>query len=368
MEDFADRERAFVDNMSATVTGVVVPILDADLNARVRNGENAIRLFNAGNVDVTTATTILGEPEPLVATVSLPKAMVTELGGMRMESADIEMTMDVSSSVEEHDLTKTEAAMEGTAEAAFGIFKIRTSFSAKASTESERTRKSDYRAKTSLRIHMQAAPAPEGVMLAQALPTDSRRARRWSGSKRPKISISRPKISAMVCRYCASVNRLMAMGPPSESGTESCLLQPVTSTPSSTATAAVGRNVKIPGRCIVMSFTQVSVMMFSGHTCSPGITVSQGVDRPLDSLAASASTSAGGSEEIAVAAVSFTFVWRHIDIVQRCPQAAFPSTQPLGVRAVRQASRSLAVITTSATADEHWQHHKTASESQGPVE
>ena len=164
MEDFADRERAFVDNMSATVTGVVVPILDADLNARVRNGENAIRLFNAGNVDVTTATTILGEPEPLVATVSLPKAMVTELGGMRMESADIEMTMDVSSSVEEHDLTKTEAAMEGTAEADFGIFKIRTSFSAKASTESERTRKSDYRAKTSLRIHMQAAPAPEGVM------------------------------------------------------------------------------------------------------------------------------------------------------------------------------------------------------------
>ena len=164
MEDFADRERAFVDNMSATVTGVVVPILDADFNARVRNGENAIRIFNAGNVEVTSATTILGEPEPLMSKVSLPKALVTELGGMRIESADIEMTMDVSSSIEEHDLEKSEASMEGTAEADFGIFKIRTSFSAAVSTESERTRKSDYRAKTSLNIHMQTAPAPEGVM------------------------------------------------------------------------------------------------------------------------------------------------------------------------------------------------------------
>ena len=72
MEDFADRERAFVDNMSATVTGVVVPILDADLNARVKNGENTIRMFNAGNVEVMSATTILGEPEPLMSKVSVP--------------------------------------------------------------------------------------------------------------------------------------------------------------------------------------------------------------------------------------------------------------------------------------------------------
>ncbi|MCE2517095.1 MAG: DUF2589 domain-containing protein [Alphaproteobacteria bacterium] len=163
MAEYENRERAFVDNMSSSILGVVYPVIDADMSARIRNAQNTIKMFEAGNVDISTSTTILGEKDPFVTNISVPKVILTDLSGVKIDNVDLEMTMDVGATTSEHEPLNSETEGGGSLSAGWGPVKMEAQMRSKVAVTKDKSRESDYRAKTTMRLNMKAGSPPEAV-------------------------------------------------------------------------------------------------------------------------------------------------------------------------------------------------------------
>jgi len=93
---------------------------------------------------------------PMLPLVPLPSLAIT--------SADINFTMEVSTSNMDKSSTDTESSIEASASGGWWGMKFSAKMSGKVATHKENTRKTDNSAKYSVAVHAEQLPATEGML------------------------------------------------------------------------------------------------------------------------------------------------------------------------------------------------------------
>lgn len=135
-------EVAFVKDKDGNATARA---LDVQMNRVMTDGET-------GEQSVQT----LYSKVPMLPLVPLPSLAIT--------SADINFTMEVSTSNMDKSSTDTENSFEGSVQGGWWGMKFSAKMSGKVATHKENTRSTDNSAKYSVSVHAEQLPATEGML------------------------------------------------------------------------------------------------------------------------------------------------------------------------------------------------------------
>lgn len=163
MAEYEERERHFNDTLPGIVGNFMKAVSLADGDARMQAVGILQQILDMPNIKLEQKIDILNRENPLVYAASLPAVLVSEGRPFLAETADLEMSMNVSASTESE--KSLDSHSEGSARVSFGfgLFKGTASIKASVSTHSKQKRSSDYSATTDMKLHMSRHPLPEGL-------------------------------------------------------------------------------------------------------------------------------------------------------------------------------------------------------------
>ena len=165
MAEYAEREKRFNNDLPKTVGNFMMAVSMADGMARMQSVEITRQILALPNVTLKQKIDILNRDKPLVYAASLPAVTFAETRPLLAETADLEMSMNVTASTTEEKSVDSSSEGSGKATFGFGLFKAEIGIKASVSTHSSKKRKSDYSATTDMKLHMARHPLPEGLAL-----------------------------------------------------------------------------------------------------------------------------------------------------------------------------------------------------------
>ena len=166
MAEYAEREKRFNNDLPKTVGNFMLAVSMADGLARMQSVEITRQILALPNVTLEQKIDILNRDKPLVYAASLPAVTFAETRPFLAETADLEMSMNVSASTTSEKSLDSQSEGSGKATFGFGLFKGEIGMKASVSTKSNQKRASDYSATTDMKLHMARHPVPEGFAKA----------------------------------------------------------------------------------------------------------------------------------------------------------------------------------------------------------
>ena len=163
MSEYSNREKRFNDDLPKIVGNFMLAVSMADGLARMKSVEITKQILEMPNIKLEQKIDILNRDKPIVFSSSLPSVTYAEPRPFLAESADLEMSMNVSASTV--DEKSVDSSSEGSGKVSFGwgMFKGSIGIKASVSTHSNKKRQSDYSATTDMKLRMIRHPLPEGL-------------------------------------------------------------------------------------------------------------------------------------------------------------------------------------------------------------
>ena len=162
--DDQQREQAYASEIGEQIKGFLTPIAQNDNYLKDHAFERTIAILKADNVSLTETMTLLGLPDELKYSASLPVILFMALGGVGVDTGYIKGHMDVHASTSDSLASKTELGADGEGKIGWGPISASVKIHASSSISTERKRDSDRSAGVEWQVNVKQLPAPEGVM------------------------------------------------------------------------------------------------------------------------------------------------------------------------------------------------------------
>lgn len=162
-DQFAGREAAYAQTLGDMIGAFTTHIVEADIASKDAQAERILKLLNQDNVDFTSSANLVGLNEKLESKLSVPPVVMTDLTGVIIEDAELEMSMTVSAHNSDSTKIGVDAGMEASAGGGFAGFTASLKIHCDVSVEKEKKRESDYSATTNCKLRMCQGKVPEGV-------------------------------------------------------------------------------------------------------------------------------------------------------------------------------------------------------------
>ena len=131
MAEYAEREKRFNNDLPKTVGNFMLAVSIADGLARMQSVEITRQILALPNVTLEQQIDILNRDKPLVYAASLPAVTFAETRPFLAETAELEMSMNVSASTTSE--KSVDSSSEGSGKATFGWGFIKGEIGMKAS-------------------------------------------------------------------------------------------------------------------------------------------------------------------------------------------------------------------------------------------
>ena len=164
MDAFRGREHDFNNNIGTVMGNYAMGILGADALSKDAYVGRVERVAALDNAEFKLASSIAGGVRRETE-ASVPYLSLVNLRPMVIKSAKIEMDMTVSSHEEEAKTIEAGAEGEGSASIGVGPFSVGIKVSAQMSYSENKSRSSDYRARTHAELEMGQDEMPESLAL-----------------------------------------------------------------------------------------------------------------------------------------------------------------------------------------------------------
>ena len=163
--DPVDDANNWNNNLGSTIGGFCTAIVQADGQAKDAAMARILRLLEVENAKFIADASLVGESTPLQVRIDAPVIALTRTDAVIIEEANIEMEMNVASSVTDESNSSVQGKGEGSASVGWGPFKAQISVSASMASQSSHQRKSDFRSRTKCSVKMVQGEPAEGLSL-----------------------------------------------------------------------------------------------------------------------------------------------------------------------------------------------------------
>lgn len=155
----------FNNNLGDTIGGFCTAVVEADSLAKDAQTARILSLLKRPNAQFVADVSVIGSEEPLQVRIDTPVIAITNIQPIEITTAELELDMTVETAI--NDASETKGNVEGKGEASIGIgpFSAKVSVSASASYSSAKSRKSDYRARTNVKVQFAQGTPAEGLSL-----------------------------------------------------------------------------------------------------------------------------------------------------------------------------------------------------------
>ena len=163
--DPVDDANNWNNNLGSTIGSFVTAIVQADGDAKDAYTARVLNLLKVPNAEFVADVSLVGQKDPLQVRIDTPVISITRVDPILIDTATIEMEMNVASSVSDESQNDVKAEGSGSASVGWGPFKASISVSASMASSSSHQRKSDFRSRTQCKVEMSQGETPEGLAL-----------------------------------------------------------------------------------------------------------------------------------------------------------------------------------------------------------
>lgn len=153
------------NNLGSTIGSFVTAIVQADGDAKDAYTARVLNLLKVPNAEFVADVSLVGQKDPLQVRIDTPVISITRVDPILIDTAEIEMEMNVASSVSDESTQDVKASGSGSASVGWGPFKASISVSASMASSASHQRKSDFRSRTQCKVLMSQGETPEGLAL-----------------------------------------------------------------------------------------------------------------------------------------------------------------------------------------------------------